>query len=100
MTRVLTHLTDALSAPCVNIPHEEVGRAAARHLLGLNFRHFGFVEFADNALERGRREGLQAEVESRGRIFHPLRFNELAGSFRNCPGRWRCLPSMTSTPWR
>jgi LacI family transcriptional regulator len=82
---VLTHLTEELSAPSVIIPHEEVGRVAAKHLLGLNFQHLAFVEFADNALERGRREGFQAEVESRGRIFHPLRFKELGQQLRHLP---------------
>jgi len=82
---VLTHLTDELEAPSVILPHEEVGRTAARHLLSLNFRHFGFVEFADNVLEHGRRAGFQAEVEERGQIFHHLRSKDLARQLARLP---------------
>lgn len=34
------------NAPKVITPEEEIGRMAAKHLLGLNYRHLGLVEFS------------------------------------------------------
>ena len=37
---------DRFGAPKIITPEEEIGRMAAEHLLGLNYRHLGFVEFS------------------------------------------------------
>jgi LacI family transcriptional regulator len=76
---VLTqHAGDGLQAPRVIIPLEEVGRVAAEHLLALGFRHFGFVEFADNVMEHGRRAGFQQTVERAGHSVRVVRVRDLA----------------------
>jgi LacI family transcriptional regulator len=82
---VLTHLTGALSAPSVIIPHDEVGRAAAEHLLELNFQHFGFVQFADNPLENDRRAGFQSAVKKHGHACHVIPLKDLAKSLPRLP---------------
>ena len=76
---------EGLKVPRVIIPHEEVGRAAAEHLLGLNFRHFGFVEFADNIMERERGAGFRKAANQTGNTFHVIRLRDL-------PTRLRLLP--------
>ena len=68
---------DGLRLPRVIIPHEEVGAAAAVHLLALNFRHFGFVAFGDNVMERERAKGFQTAVEAAGGSYRALTLKEL-----------------------
>lgn len=41
-------------APKVITPEEEIGRMAAEHLLGLNYKHLGLVEFSGHANPGGR----------------------------------------------
>jgi LacI family transcriptional regulator len=83
---VLTHPAGAeLNFPSVIIPHEEIGRAAAEHLLSLGFQHFGFVDFGDNVMERERCAGFRHAVEKAG---HAMELIHL----RNLPNRLRHLP--------
>jgi LacI family transcriptional regulator len=63
--------------PSVIIPHEEIGGAAAEHLLGLGFHHFAFVEFADNIMERERCAGFCRAVEKAGQAVEVIRHREL-----------------------
>jgi AraC-like DNA-binding protein len=37
------------NAGCVMVSNEQIGRAAAEHVLSLNFKHLGFVTFDENA---------------------------------------------------
>jgi len=71
--------------PSVIIPHEEVGRAAAEHLLTLGFRHFGFVDFADNVMERERCAGFRSTVERAGHNCQLVHFRELAQRLGRLP---------------
>jgi LacI family transcriptional regulator len=83
---VLTQSEGAgLNAPRVIIPHAEVGAAAAAHLLELNFRHFGFVEFGDNVLEHGRSEGFREVVEAADGSFRVLRIKDLPRQLARLP---------------
>jgi len=68
---------DGLRSPRVIIPHGEIGRVAGEHLLTLGFRHFGFVEFADNVMERERCAGFRAAVEQAGHSFRVIRLRDL-----------------------
>ena len=83
---VLTHSGhDGLRSPRVIIPHQEIGAAAAAHLLALNFRHFGFVEFGDNVIEQERAQGFQAAVEAAGGSFRVLRLKDLPRRLAGLP---------------
>lgn len=83
---VLTHsASERLHFPRVIIPHEEVGRAAAEHLLSLGFRHFAFVEFADNVMERERCAGFQAAVTQAGQDFRVIRLRDLPARLPRLP---------------
>lgn len=76
---------EGLNYPRVVIPHEEVGGAAAEHLLGLGFRHFGFVEFADNVMERERCAGFRCVVENAGQALQVTRLRDLPRRLRDWP---------------
>jgi LacI family transcriptional regulator len=78
-------LEDFLDAPKVVVPHETVGAMAAEYFLALNFRHFGFVTFDENALEQQRRRGFQRVVEAAGREFHALTPRTLQRNFPRLP---------------
>ncbi len=77
--------SDGLRAPRVIIPFEDVGRAAAEHLLALGFQNFGFVEFADNIMEHGRRAGFQHAIELAGHTLRVIRVRELAARLPTLP---------------
>jgi LacI family transcriptional regulator len=66
-----------LELPQVIIPHEEIGRVAAEHLIALGFQHFGFVEFADNVMEHERGAGFRTAVERAEQVFHLIRVRDL-----------------------
>lgn len=73
------------NAPKVTVPHEAIGRMAAEHLLGLNFRHLGYVAFDENPLEQHRRLGFQRAVETAGATFHALTHRGLRRAIARLP---------------
>lgn len=82
--------------PCatrVIVPHEAVGRAAAEHLLALNFTHFAFVFSEDNPMEHRRSGGFAAAVRAAGRSFWEIPQSQLAARL---PGLPRPLGMMAS----
>jgi LacI family transcriptional regulator len=73
------------NAPKVVVPHEAIGRLAADYLLGLNFRHLGYVAFDENLLEQHRRLGFQRAVEAAGATFHALTPRSLKRTIARLP---------------
>ncbi len=78
-------LGNLLSAPKVFVPHEDVGRLAAKYFLGLNFRHVGFVTFDENPLEAQRRLAFQRAIEAAGAAFHALTPRSLRRTIARLP---------------
>ena len=69
----------------VVIAHEQVGELAAEHLLSLDFRHIGFVAFAENIFEDIRRRGAKNKVTAAGASFHSLDFASFSRRLARLP---------------
>jgi LacI family transcriptional regulator len=63
---------DYLPFPQVQGDNAAVGRLAAEHLLGRNFRSFAWAPFIGDRLNRERALGFEAALTAHGRICHQL----------------------------
>ncbi len=69
----------------VVIAHERVGELAAEHLLSLDFRHIGFVAFAENIFESTRRRGVKSKAIEAGATFHSLDYSNFSRRLARLP---------------
>lgn len=81
----LQPLGPALGRARVVISHEEVGRAAALHLLSLGYRSLGYVLFAENPMERQRCDAFTRCARESGALFSEFSFQSLVRRLPKLP---------------